>query len=245
MKNKLLAIAAIAALPMQIGGYVAYAQSQQAVDPAMANMVKQVIRDNPEIIVEALQTAQRNQQQREQLALAERAKTVRADLAAATTPGLIYGNAASGPEKTIIEFLDYRCGYCKQVHTAVNEVTEQDDKARFVIMMRPILGPDSETLARFALAANMQGKFAQTNDYLYENSVKADDAGLEAAATALGLDWAKVRTDMTGDAVSQKLEEHRSFAEKVDVQGTPFFITPEGALPGAVAPLTLFKSIQS
>merc|ERR1712093_710856 len=120
---------------------------------------------------------------------------VRRQLAVADNPGFVIGNPTGSA--TFIEYLDYRCGYCKRAHGEVNKLIAENPEARVVIVQLPVLGPDSETLARFAIAASMQGKFKQTHDYLYENTVSADEAGLRSAAQAIGLDWAKVQQDMT------------------------------------------------
>jgi len=115
----------------------------------------------------------------------------------------------------------------------VNKLIERDPQVRMVIVQLPVLGPDSEALARFAMAADKQSKFKQTHDYLYTNKVDASEEGLKAAAAALGLDWAKVQSDMTSAELSSRLDANRSLAERMNVSGTPFFITPTTVFPGA------------
>src|SRR6202008_4197318 len=60
---------------------------------------------------------------------------------------------------SVVEFFDYRCPYCKQVEPALEALLGQDKKLRFVYKEFPVLGPDSVTAARAALAAHKQGKY--------------------------------------------------------------------------------------
>nr|VFK48232.1 MAG: Thioredoxin [Candidatus Kentron sp. TC]VFK64328.1 MAG: Thioredoxin [Candidatus Kentron sp. TC] len=49
---------------------------------------------------------------------------------------------------TIVEFVDYRCGYCKKAAAAIGKVMEKfEGKVQVVYMDFPILGPDSRTIA--------------------------------------------------------------------------------------------------
>lgn len=228
--KKSLAIALALSIPLQGMGYVAYAQSN-AVDEEFMGKLEAALEQRPELVLMAAQRAQQRQRAAEEARMNDMATEVRAELAQAKNPGYVIGNANGSA--TFIEFLDYRCGYCKRAHDEVEKLIDQNPEARVVLVMRPILGPQSETLARFAMAAGEQGKFKAAHDYLYENSVEANDAGLRAAASALGLNWAKVQADMTGSAVTARLAENNRVADALNVTGTPLFVTPNRVIPGA------------
>lgn len=229
--KKIMAIALAASIPLQGLGYAAYAQSATQVDPEFMSKLEAALEQRPELVLMAAQRAQQRQQAQQQAQMNEMAGSVRAELAKADNPGYVIGNPNGSA--TFIEFIDYRCGYCKRAHTEVEKLVDENSEVRVVLVMRPILGPQSETLARFAMAASMQGKFREAHDYLYENTVEANDAGLQAAAAALGLNWAKINADMTGDAVTKRLAENNRISEELNVNGTPFFITPNRVIPGA------------
>jgi protein-disulfide isomerase len=53
---------------------------------------------------------------------------------------------------TVVEFVDYRCGYCRKAHDEVSQLVETDGNIRLVMKEFPILGEDSLTSARFAIA---------------------------------------------------------------------------------------------
>lgn len=207
-------------------------------DPEFVAKLRSALEQHPELVTIAAtrhQTVMREQQMAEMTAKAEE---VRSELSATKSAALVLGNP-EGTE-TYIEFLDYRCGFCQRAHADVNALMEQNGNARVVVMMLPVLGPDSETLARFALAAAQQGKFREANDYLYENTVAADDAGLEAMSNAIGVEWAEIRASMSSEEVSGKLAIHQAYADRLQLQGTPFFITPTKVHPGYV-PLEQLK----
>lgn len=203
-----------------------------ALDPVFLEKLRVALREHPELVVIASTEHERRQREEQMEMLTQRANAARADLSKADTIGLVMGNPAGS--QTYIEFLDYRCGFCKRAHDEVNQLISDNNDTRIVAIMRPILGPESETFARFAMAADAQGKFAQANNYLYENDVTPDDAGLQQAAEAIGADWAQLRTAMTSADVSARLAEHTRIGDELEVHGTPFFITPTKVHPGYV-----------
>ena len=229
--KKILAIALAASIPLQGAGYVAYAQGTSQVDPEFMSKLEAALEQRPELVLMAAQRAQQRAQVEQQNRMNEMAADVRVELAKADNPGYVIGNPQGSA--TFIEFLDYRCGYCKRAHDEVETLVNTNPEARVVLVMRPILGPQSETLARFAMAAGEQGKFKQAHDYLYENTVEANDAGLQAAASALGLNWARIQSDMTGATVTSRLAENNRIADELNVTGTPLFVTPKRVIPGA------------
>ena len=44
---------------------------------------------------------------------------------------------------TVVEFFDYRCGYCKRAESAVTKVLAAHPEVRFIFKEFPILGPES------------------------------------------------------------------------------------------------------
>lgn len=230
----------IGTLPLQVIGYAAYAQQASTVDPEFMRNLEAALVQKPELILQAADRAQNRQREAEVQRMSASAVEIRKELAVANNPGFVLGNPAGS--KTFIEYLDYRCSYCQRAHGEVNKLIERDPQVRMVVVQLPVLGPDSEALARFAMAADNQSKFKQAHDYLYTNKVEANEEGLKAASAELGLDWAKVQSDMTSAELSARLEANKSLAERMNVNGTPFFITPTTVVPGATTAEVLAKS---
>jgi len=98
----------------------------------------------------------------------------------------IYNDAASpvvGNKKgdvTLVEFFDYNCGYCKQAFRDVQKILEEDKKLRIVFKEFPILSESSHTAARYALAADRQGKYMEYHTVLMTQSGPLNEARMES-----------------------------------------------------------------
>lgn len=225
----IMAAATIVATPLA-------AQTVNAPDPVFQTKLRAALQAEPEMVLAALQQAQGKIQAQQDAQRNASVSTFLPELQKNPAIGPVLGNKTA--KITIGELLDYNCHFCRQVNSEVEQLLQKRKDVRVVVVMRPILGPTSETLARFALAADMQGKFPAVHNALYAADPRPDatDEGLQKIATATGVDFAKAKRDMTSPAVDAKIKEHTAYAEKLGVNGTPFFVTPGGAIPGA-APL--------
>ena len=108
------------------------------------------------------------------------------------------------------------------------------------------LGPDSETALRAVLAAAQQNKAWNMLDELYarqgaENSGWVTDAVLEEAATAAGVDVAKMRAAHDSPRVTAQILEADAAASTLGVPGTPGFAL---ARPPATPQLLTIPSLE-
>ncbi|HEU0018127.1 MAG TPA: DsbA family protein [Methyloceanibacter sp.] len=211
----------------------AQSSSTQPISPDQAR-VEQIMRDyltkNPEILVEMTteldkrQAAQQAEQQ--QKTIAENASALFRSTASHTA-----GNPDG--DVTVVEFFDYNCGYCRRALTDVLKLTNDDGKVRLVLKELPIFGEDSEAAARYALAADKQGKYFEMHQKLFSESGKADKEKSLRIAKELGLDMDKLEKDAEGDDVKKALDEARELAQKLNLQGTPLFLIGDRVVPGA------------
>lgn len=206
------------------------------VDPKFLEQLRAALDKEPELVLKAAQAAQQRQRDGQLAAQNAKVDNVRATLLGASNFGPVIGN----PKGTVVaaELLDYACPFCKRANTLVEGITKADKNVRFVIIMRPVLGPQSETLARFALAASLQGKFAEAHNALYDkfgddHQTPSTDENLRAVATKAGVDFDRAKKDMTGDTVVALLTKHQQLADQISVNGTPFFVTSKSVIPGA------------
>ena len=114
--------------------------------------VKQYLLENPEAIMEAMQVLQDRQDKtaadRDQQMLSENSAAIFND------PDSWVGGNPDG-DVTVVEFMDYRCSYCRKAFAEVADLLKSDGNIRFVVKEFPILGEDSMTSARFAIAVRM------------------------------------------------------------------------------------------
>ena len=62
---------------------------------------------------------------------------------------------------TLVEYFDYQCPVCRQLHPQLSRAVRDDGRVRLVSKGWPIFGGVSVHAARIALAAKYQGRFAR------------------------------------------------------------------------------------
>jgi protein-disulfide isomerase len=198
--------------------------------------------ENPEILTEMLAILEERQRAASTELDGER---VAAQAAALFDDGFshVAGNPAG--DVTVVEFLDYQCGYCKRAHPEVSALLAADPGVRLVVKELPILGPASELAARAAIATLMtEGPeaYARISDRLMRLEGPVTDASLDAALDAAGLETDAVRRRMTDPEVTRRIEATRALAAALDVQGTPSFVFGDRILRG-YAPLDAMRAL--
>lgn len=139
---------------------------------------------------------------------------------------------------TLVEFMDYRCGYCKKAFEEVSELISSDGNIRFVVKEFPILGPQSELAARFAIAV-LQVEGAETYEKAHNALMvmKGDvtDESLAALGAEVGVkDMAAIVARMNASEVTSVIEANRALAQRLEVNGTPTFVIDETLVRGYV-----------
>lgn len=135
---------------------------------------------------------------------------------------------------TITEFGDLRCPVCKtfalETENQMIGTFVKTGKAKFQYRIWPILGTDSVSAARCAIAAQQQGKLFEYQDLWYhnqqdENTDYATPAFCDGIAKALGLDLAKFQQDREDEALwAPEIQDVQVIAAQENFGGTPSFI---------------------
>ena len=237
---------ALLALALMFGAVDAAAEPAQPLNDAqkqaIEKMIHQYILDHPEVILEAVQRhrdkAEEAKKAHAKAAVSSLRKEIEND---PTSP--VAGNAKG--DVTIVEFFDYRCGYCKRVHPTMVELLKEDKNLRFVFKEFPILGPDSMIAARAALAVWRMHpeKYAAVHDAFMTGRGALDEASVMALAGKLGIDQAALKKAMADPEVETILTKNFQLAEALGINGTPAFIVGSEVVPGAVDKETLKKLI--
>ncbi|RLJ58832.1 protein-disulfide isomerase [Litoreibacter meonggei] len=194
-------------------------------------LVIQTIRDNPKIVMEALQTLQARKEQAD----ADQAQAVLTSNRAALEQdpnAPVLGNPDG--DVTVVEFFDYNCGYCRRVFDDVHALIESDSNIRVVMREWPILGEESVYAARAALASRAQGKYMEFHNALMENEGRANEASVERIAGELGMDVAQLKRDMDAPEVVAHIQTSMQLTRALDLNGTPAFIFGDQLVPGAI-----------
>lgn len=229
-------IIAVALLLAAVGGY-AFKEFAVADSPTLSveqvnQAISQYLKDHPGDVVRALQAAQAQEEQRKQLAASQALNDRYAEIFNnAADP--VMGNPAG--DVTVVEFFDYRCPYCKRVTDALMSLMEGDANLRVVFKEFPILGPDSVTAAKIALAAHKQGKYPQVHAALMAHKGSFDKSALLEVAAGVGADAAKLAADMEDPAIMAQLQANDALAASLGITGTPGFIFGRQLVPGAIS----------
>jgi protein-disulfide isomerase len=140
------------------------------------------------------------------------------------TLGQSFGASEKDAKSTLVEIMDYRCSYCREMAPVIEEVIRQHPETRIVIRHLPIFGKPSIHEADFALAAGMQGKFAEAHRALVARSEPLPDDEYEPLAVKLGLNYNKLKTDMSGPVTGQALLDTVDAAQDLGINSAPSFI---------------------
>ena len=221
---------AMTAAAIVVGGMPGISAQAQAPSDKLSDEQHQLIRE----LFSAFPDAESLQSLRARITYTIRQRTI-ADLHSDSS--MPFFCETDGAE--VVEFSDYRCGYCKRMFPLLLE-----EKTRVKVVEFPVLGEMSVRAARLALAARKQGGYADFHIALMQKGKIDEDAFAEAAAAA-GLDFARLQQDADGADISEALQKNRRFASALGVRGTPFLVIGDRTVPGAVNAERLQELLQS
>lgn len=199
--------------------------------PELERAIEQYIRTHPEVIEQSLQALETKreaeQRERQKLALASKQQELLNDPASPVS-GSLKG------EITLIEFYDYRCGFCKRAAGAVTQLQKDDPRVRVVYKDFPILGEPSELAAKAALASVAQGKHQAFHEALLASHADMTKEEILKIAGDVGLDAKKLDADMEKPDWQIVINRNRALARDLGISGTPGFIVGTELVPGAL-----------
>lgn len=216
------ALAAFAATALALTG------CQKPDDEAFGKQVRAYLLEHPEVIEEAITKLRQNQMLEQAKAQAPNVARFRQQLE--RDPRDLVINPKG--EFTIVEFFDYRCGYCKVVAPEVLKLIRENPDVRFVFKELPIFGEVSDTAARMALTPQAKAKGLELHKaWMADRGL--DEAALDRHLTEVGLNPAEVRKAAASPAIEAQLQDVRTLAGNLGLQGTPAFVVGDYLIPGA------------
>jgi len=214
------------ALILAAGLALSGCQKQQ--DAQFGDKVRAYLLEHPEVLQEAMVKLRQNQMLEAAKATAPNVQKFRQQLE--NDPRDLVINPKG--EFTVVEFFDYRCGYCKLVAPEVVKLIAENPDVRFVFKEFPIFGDVSDSAARLALTP--QGKTKGLELYKAWMSDRGlDEAALDRHLTETGLDAAAVRKAATDPAINAQIQDIRLLAGNLGLEGTPAFVVGDYLIPGA------------
>ncbi len=194
-------------------------------------LVLEAIRENPEIVLEAVQIIEQREQAR-QAAAAASVLSENRDLLENDPNAPVLGNPDG--DVTVVEFFDYNCPYCRRVKPHIEALLDEDPNVKLVYREWPILGDGSVFAARAALAAREQGKYEEFHWALMGMQGRAEEASVIQVAQEIGLDIAQLRRDMQAPEIDAHIAASMEMSRLLGFNGTPSFVIGDALVPGVI-----------
>jgi protein-disulfide isomerase len=204
--------------------------------------VRAYLLDNPEVIMEAVAVLEEREAAAQEAADREMVKAHAEEI---FDDGYSWVGGNPDGDVTLVEFIDYRCGYCRRAHDEVNELVENDGDIRLVIKEFPILGPDSLASSRFAIATKQVAgdeAYHAAKEALIRMTGEVNEVTLTRLAESLGLDADEILLQMQSPDVDEVIARTRALAQRLGISGTPTFVLPDRMVRGYV-PLENMREI--
>lgn len=200
-------------------------------DKAFGEKVRAYLLENPEILVEV--SAKLQAKQAAQAAQKSKGAIEKYRQALERDPRDFVANPNGSI--TVVEFFDYKCGYCKLAAPEVIALIQQNPDVRFVFKDFVIFGHDSEVAARMVLGGKDQGRSIEFHKRLMAEK-SLDEAGVTRIAQEVGIDVTKARAAGGSAAVTQHLADTHALAQALAIEGTPAFFVGDTMIAGADMP---------
>jgi len=232
---RLLVIAGLVVLVAAVltAGHASAADEPKLTQQEIEKIVRDYLLREPEVLAEAF----RRLQQRQSASAATRSKQAIHDhrqalFADQTSP--VEGNAQG--KVTIVEFFDYRCVHCRHVASTIDQLMSSNASVRVVYKNFPVLGEPSVLAARAAVAAQQQGGWPKLHRAMLAFDGDFTVESLLALGTSVGLDSAKLKTDMMSPDTDRALQAQLTLAAALGLDATPSFVIGDRVIRGALSP---------
>ncbi|MCK0143452.1 DsbA family protein [Aliiroseovarius sp. F20344] len=191
---------------------------------AFRDEVRAYLLDNPEVLMEAFAILEQRQ--------AEAQVQQDKDLVTVNADDIFndgFSHVAGNPDGdyTIVEFVDYQCGYCRKAYEVLQDLLEEDGNIRLILKEFPILSEASLISARFAISAQQnfgEEAYAKLHDELIAVRGTVTEERLIEIANELGLDGSAIVAGMSSPEVDKVLKANRDLGKRLQITGTPAFV---------------------
>jgi protein-disulfide isomerase len=235
-------------------GVVLIIASPAFAQPLSRESVRQFLRDNPDVLMEALreqrvellnmlmeaqqELAQRREQDAVEQAFRERKTPVITEQTRFRgTPGAKY---------TLVEYADFQCPYCARGFQVVETLRARyGQDLRVVFKHLPLeIHPEALPAALYmeAIALQSPERAWEFHDTLFQNQDKLGAEFYEAVARRMGLDMARLAVDLKSDRVRAAVVTDANEARRLGITGTPAFVL-NGVLILGARPVEYFDAI--
>jgi protein-disulfide isomerase len=209
---------------------------------ATKQIVRDVIMNEPKLIIESVQKFQMDEQKKAMQGANEQLKDADVQKALYEDPNAaVVGN--KNATRTIIEFFDYNCGACKMMFKSIDELLQKDKDVRVIFHEYPIFGPVSETNSKLGIAVwrLYPDQYLNFHVKMITHEGRVDEKIALDFAKSLGMDTDKIKAESEKPDVAAALDANRQLGEKLGIRGTPTLIVGDEIVPHALS----FEELES
>ena len=193
--------------------------------------IRAYIMNNPEVIIEAVQSLENKTQEESDLSL------IQSNYDELFNDNISWQGGNLNGDITIIEFLDYRCGYCRKAHNEVIKLIKSDKNIRLIIKEYPILGEKSTLSSRLAISVlqkNGPKYYKIVHDKLMTENINLNESNIIKLLENLNINASEVLGHINSNEVTNHLRRIRALGQRLKISGTPTFIIEENIIRGYV-----------
>lgn len=205
--------------------------------------VRAYLLENPEVLMEAIAVLE---DRRNAEAAANDVALLEINSAEIFNDPASWSGGNPDGDVTVVEFVDYRCGYCRRAHDEVAELVGTDGNIRLVMKEFPILGDQSDLSSRFAIAVlQLEGadRYKEVHDALITHQGDVTAEALEDIGALAGLsDLTAVLAHMDSEDVTAVIAANHALGQRLGINGTPTFVI-NGTMVRGYVPLDGMRQI--
>ncbi len=160
-----------------------------------------------------------------------------------------YSHVTGNPEGdvTVVEFIDYRCGYCRKAFPELQSLIAADGNIKVIYKEFPILGEQSTLAARFALATQIalgEAAYGKLHDAIMGMRGNITLESLGALADSLSLNTSAILAALSDPKIDQIIGANYSLAQRLQISGTPSFVIENEMLRGYLPAADLAEIVE-
>lgn len=187
-------------------------------------IVRNEINNDPEIVVKAIETHMKNQQQQEyeksQKFIQDNKNAIISD-----NNDPVYGKPTA--KNIIVDYYDYNCIHCKKMSHVIKKLVDEKQDVQIIFKELPILGMPSTKASTAALAVNKiaPSKYLDFHFALIEDdSTDSIDLKIKKVAKLVGISVEQLYKEMDNPEIKTILKNNLKLASNIGIRGIPALI---------------------
>ena len=147
----------------------------------------------------------------------------------------------SEADYTIIEFFDYRCGYCSKQANDFQKLLNNSDNVKIIYMEWPIFGDISDTAAKIALIVWQRHPklYFEIHNQFMQLGPKMKKVSIVDILNKIDLNGEEIFQEAASQKSNDIIEANMKLAKSLGLRGTPASIVNDSIYPGYLQYKTL------